>query len=173
MVKGAIKQSLRVQTPPLGGCWYEYICLKFSGTLLGDPSKYQSFYWGLASNKVVAFRILWAQKLQLQLDDELVKSSPSPSNPSRRRDSTAKPAPNEELSVNCQAEWSFNHSSSCSQRWCIPCNNITRAAAPWAAKWCQFKSRVEVKNRSSDAREPLPSTILIPSSCNSFLSCFF
>ena len=27
MVKGAIKQPLRVQTPPLGGCWYIYIYL--------------------------------------------------------------------------------------------------------------------------------------------------
>ena len=24
VVKGAIKQPLRVQTPPLGGCWYEF-----------------------------------------------------------------------------------------------------------------------------------------------------
>ena len=25
MVRGATKQPLRVQTPPLGGCWYIYI----------------------------------------------------------------------------------------------------------------------------------------------------
>ena len=27
MVRGATKQPLRVQTPPLGGCWYIYIYL--------------------------------------------------------------------------------------------------------------------------------------------------
>ena len=29
MVKGAIKQPLRVQTPPLGGCWYRLLFIDY------------------------------------------------------------------------------------------------------------------------------------------------